>query len=83
MKQGINQNIKDLGFVINQIRFLSPTEAYRALLSGATLIDIRKEYETNYRVFDVPKVVSISKEQLYNQPESISQYTPLILAVAV
>lgn len=71
---------EDKGFVIDEIRFLSPREAHQALLSGTTLIDLRKEYEINYRVFDVPKVVNIAREQIKNQLETISQHTPIILA---
>ena len=80
MEQKINQIFKDMGFVINQIRFLSPKEAYQVLISGVTLIDMRKEYETNYRIFDVPGVIYISKEEILNQVDSLNQYTPLILA---
>lgn len=75
-----NHNFSELGFIINRIRFLSPREAYPILISGTTLVDMRKSYETNYRVFDVPKVVYSSKEKLLKKIDSLFPLTPFILA---
>jgi rhodanese-related sulfurtransferase len=71
---------QDKGFIIDHIRFLSPKEAHHALLSGATLIDLRKEYEINYRVFDIPKVINITREQIQDQIKTLKKYSPIILA---
>lgn len=39
---------------------LSPAEAYGFLRDGATLVDLREPYETNYRVFDVDEVLYVA-----------------------
>lgn len=75
-----NQNFLDLGFVIDRIRFLSPRQAYPLLSSGTTLVDMRKSYETNYRVFDVPLVVYFSKEKLLKKIDLLFPFIPFILA---
>ncbi len=49
---------KDLGMLINGILFLSPREAYEAARRGAVIEDIREEYETVYKVFDVKRVLT-------------------------
>lgn len=36
---------------------LSPAEAYELTLRGATIVDLRETYETNFRVFAVERVV--------------------------
>lgn len=40
--------------------YLSPREAFVYLQDNAAIVDIRPEYEINYRVFDVPKVFYLS-----------------------
>jgi rhodanese-related sulfurtransferase len=64
---------KDLGMVINGILFLSPKEAYEATGRGAILVDIREEYETVYKIFDVKKVFykpfSRHKGKMHQLPE--------------
>lgn len=39
---------------------LSPRKAYELTLAGAAIVDIRPEFETSYRVFDVPSVFYLS-----------------------
>ncbi|MBP7865329.1 MAG: rhodanese-like domain-containing protein [Acidobacteria bacterium] len=38
---------------------LSPREAHEAALRGAVFVDIRPDFETNYRVFDVPALFNL------------------------
>jgi rhodanese-related sulfurtransferase len=62
---------------------LSPREAYEYLKDGAAIVDIRPEYETSFRVFDVPEVIylpySIYRDEFYLIPKE----TPLIIADSV
>jgi len=68
------------GIRINGILVLSPREAYPLLKKDAVLIDLRKAYETNYRLFDVPDVIYISENEVKNNPEQLPGTKPLILA---
>lgn len=38
---------------------LSPREAHEAALRGAVFVDIRPDFETNYRAFDVPALYNL------------------------
>jgi len=52
MNSSSNQQIQPKVTLIS----LSPREAFAYLQDNAAIVDIRPEYETSYRVFDVPKV---------------------------
>ena len=41
---------------------------------------LSKEYETNYRIFDVPRVIYISKQEIEDNPEQLPKSKPIILA---
>ncbi len=45
------------GMNINGILFLSPAEAYEAAKKGAYIIDIREEYETDFKMYDVENLI--------------------------
>ena len=65
---------------LNSIIILSAQEAYCLLKENAILIDLRKDYETNYRVFDVPRVIYASKNEIEDNPEQLPRSELLILA---
>jgi rhodanese-related sulfurtransferase len=62
---------------------LSPREAFKVLQNGAAILDIRPEYETSFRIFDVPKVFylpySLYRDELSSMPKDV----PLIIADSV
>lgn len=62
---------------------LSPREAFVYLQDNAVILDIRPEYETSFRIFDVPKILYLSyslyREELFQIPNDI----PLIIADSV
>ena len=45
------------GLLIKGIIHLSPKEAYHEIQQGALLLDIREDYDTDYKKFNVPEVL--------------------------
>ena len=80
MKKDKNNYFENKGFQLNGIRCLSSKDAYPLLIKKAILIDMRKEYETNYRIFDVPDILYISDRQIKKNPAVLPRSTPLIFA---
>jgi rhodanese-related sulfurtransferase len=58
---------------------LSPCEAFDFMQSGAAIIDIRPEYETNYRMIDSDSVYLISYDSYKERFADIPKDTPLII----
>lgn len=52
---------------------LLPSEAVEYIQNGAIIVDVRAEYETNYRVIDCPDIIYLSydsyKENYYRVPK--------------
>jgi rhodanese-related sulfurtransferase len=63
-----------------QIVPLSPRDAFEYLQENAAILDIRPEYETDYRVFDVPKVFYLSYGSYRDNFHIIPMDIPLIVA---
>ncbi len=59
---------------------LSCREVYDLTLEGAVILDVRPEYETNYRVFDVPKVYFVTLKDLEKNYNEIPREEALIVA---
>lgn len=62
---------------------LSPREAFKVLQNGATILDIRPEYETSFRIFDVPKVLYLPYSIYRDELSSIPKDKPIIVADSV
>lgn len=60
--------------------WISAREAFALLMKNAAIVDIRPEYETNYRVFDVPRVYYLPYGSYRNRFEVIPKDMPLIIA---
>lgn len=76
MKTDLNQ----LGKLIDSIVNLSSNEAAELLKNDVTLIDIRKQYETDYKKFDVKNFILIPKNTLHDNLESLNRNAPYIIA---
>lgn len=59
---------------------LSPKQAYEFLIHGAVLVDIRDDYETEFRQFDVPDVIYITVKNFKEEYPALPKDKPLILA---
>ena len=53
------------------------------LKEDATLLDIRPEYETDLRSFDVPKVINIPYSSYQEKIQAISEELSVIVADSV
>jgi rhodanese-related sulfurtransferase len=60
--------------------WLSPMEVFEYLQGNAALVDIRPEYETNYRIFDVPKVLYLPYSSYRQNFNMIPRDIPLVIA---
>ncbi len=69
-----------LGMKIKEMLFLSPGEAYEASKRGAYIVDIREEYETGYKAFDVEKVLYSSFLGFANRINDLPSDRYLIIA---
>ncbi len=58
---------------------LSPREALCYLQHGAAILDIRPEYETNYRVFDFPHVYLLPFSSYRENFDEVPKCIPLIV----
>lgn len=59
---------------------LSPRQALDYVEQGATILDIRPDFETNYRVFGVPKVYFLAYREYREQSGTLPRDEPLIVA---
>ncbi len=59
---------------------LSPKQAYDFLMRDAVLVDLREEYETDFRKFDVPNVIFITVKNIKDEYAALPKDKPLILA---
>ena len=71
------------GLQINSIIHLSPKEAYELLLQDAVAIDIREEYETEYKIPDVSQYVCIPNSIFKQNYQILSKTLPLIILDSV
>lgn len=62
---------------------LSPREAFEYLQNGAAILDIRPEYETSFRIFDVSKVYYLPYNLYRDELSLIPKDVPLIIADSV
>jgi rhodanese-related sulfurtransferase len=67
---------------LNQLS-LSPREALEYIQNGATILDIRPEYETSFRIFDISKVFYLPYSLYRNEFSLIPKDVPLIIADSV
>ncbi len=59
---------------------LSPREALEAAGRGAVFVDIRPDFETNYRAFDVPSLVSLPYRAYRDGYAAVPAGEPLVVA---
>ncbi|MFH0895592.1 MAG: rhodanese-like domain-containing protein [Bacteroidota bacterium] len=74
---------ENLGFVINNIRHLSPREAFECIQKGAVLVDVREEFETRYKQYDVKDTVFCPFKKMEELYTLLSKEKLLIIACSV
>ncbi len=74
---------KNKGICINGLIHLSPVEAFELLNNGAVLVDVREDYETDYKLLDVPAVIYIPKSTFEKDFQQLPKDKPLIIVDSV
>lgn len=62
---------------------LTPREVFEYVSDGAVILDIRPEYETDFRVFDVPKVFYLPYDSYKDEFHKIPRDVFIIVADSV
>ncbi|MFH2095845.1 MAG: rhodanese-like domain-containing protein [Bacteroidota bacterium] len=75
-------DITGKGFIINGILHLTPSEAYALCHAGAYIIDVREDYMTGYKNFDVENLLHCPKSRLEEFTNSLPDDNLLIVADA-
>lgn len=70
------------GLCIKGMIHLSPKEAYTEARNGALILDIREEYDTDYKKFDVPEVLYCPYRQFEEFADRIPKDRALIVAAS-
>lgn len=76
----MNNLFSDYGFIIDNIRHLSAREAFEAIEKGAILIDLRDEYLTEMKIFDVSNYIICPLKSLSDNLGNLPADKPLIVA---
>jgi rhodanese-related sulfurtransferase len=61
---------------------LSPLQAHKLCLEGATIVDVREEYLNRFKIFDVPGLIFCPKKVLLERLGNLPADIPLIIADA-
>jgi rhodanese-related sulfurtransferase len=75
-----NDYFNGQGYRNGNLICLSPKQAYEFLMRNAVLVDLRDDYETEFRQFDVPNVVYITVKNFKDEYAALPKNKPLILA---
>jgi rhodanese-related sulfurtransferase len=70
------------GLLIKGIIHLSPHEAQLECQKGALLLDIREDYDTDYKKFDVPEIIYCPYRRFGEFNHRVSRDQPLIVAAS-
>jgi rhodanese-related sulfurtransferase len=71
------------GFLSCGILNVTPREAFELCWKGAVIVDVREEYLTNYKKFDVPEIFIIPISILENEYSKLPSAKNLIFADTV
>ncbi len=76
----MSQYFQDKGLIINGITHLSPKEAFALADDEVIFIDVREEYETGYKQFEVKNLFYIPFSDFTNKINTFPKNEPLIIA---
>jgi rhodanese-related sulfurtransferase len=77
------QNFENSGFRIGEMFHFSPKAAYEAASNGAVIVDVRQDYETLYKGFDVQNLIHIHHEEIKDRYAELPADKFLIVADSV
>lgn len=58
---------------------ISAKEAFIYIQKGALILDIRKDYETNYRVIDFPEIIYLSYDSYKDKYNSVTKERDIVI----
>ena len=82
MQKDMKNLFEGKGLLIRGIIYLSPKEAYHEFQQGALLLDIREDYDTDYKKFDVLEVLYCPYHHFDELKDRIPKNRALIVAAS-
>ena len=79
----MNSLFQNKGLHINGVIHLSPKDAYDLFINGAVAVDIREDYELDYKLLDVPECIFIANSKFKTSFEILSKTKALIIVDTV
>ena len=79
----MNALFQNKGLRINGVIHLTPKDAYAILMNGGVAVDIREDYELDYKLLDVPESIFIANSKFKTSFEKLSKTKALILVDTV
>ncbi|MEI6821933.1 MAG: rhodanese-like domain-containing protein [Bacteroidota bacterium] len=79
----MNSLFQNKGLRINGVIHLTPKDAYDLCINGAVAVDIREEYELDYKLLDVPESIFIANTKFKTTYEILSKTRALIIVDTV
>lgn len=73
---------KENGILFEDLNSISPKEALNFLENGAVLVDVREEFMTHIKIFDVPKQINYPITKLMKTLDELPSDSPMIFADA-
>jgi rhodanese-related sulfurtransferase len=83
MENKVEHLFQHKGMLINGVLHLSPKEAFELLVNGAVAVDIREDYEIDYKMLDVPESIFIANSIFKTAYQRLSNKRPLIIVDSV
>ncbi len=79
----MSQDFEKLGFKVGRIRHFSPAEAFEAAKNGAIFVDVRQDYESDFKAFDVENIIYLDHTEIEKRYQELPQNEFLIIADSV
>jgi rhodanese-related sulfurtransferase len=79
----MNDNFSNLGFSIDGLLHVSPRQAYECCLKGATIVDIREDYEIAIKDFGLAGKLFCPYTEFEKLFRTLPKDSPLIIADCV
>lgn len=76
-------DFENTGFKIGNIRHFSPAEAYDAAKRGAVTVDVRQDYESDFKAFDVENIIYVDHTEIERRYQELPKDEYLIIADSV
>lgn len=71
------------GIISDGIRNVSPMEAFELIKKGVLIIDVREEYLSSFKVFDVPEMIIMPASKVPEEYHLLPSERHMIIADAV